>query len=442
VTDSTDNLIKAVDDFLGSLPPNQHVLVAYSGGVDSTVLLHLLWRLNPHYRFELGAIHVHHGLNEAADDWVRHCQKICLDWSIPLKINYIRDKVGKGESIEAWARERRRAIFKANLDRADKWIVTAQHQNDQAETLLLQLFRGSGGRGLAAMPARKAMAAGYLARPLLAVPRHDIMQYAQRHELRWVEDSSNQHMNFDRNYLRQQIWPLISQRWPSAAVTLGRSAELLARQNRVLDGYCEQLLDSVSDAGGSRLLLAELSAMNEDTQLLLLRYWLRQRGVRVPGSRRLRAGLAMLLGAGDSANPCLEWANAKLARYRQHLYLLQGQHPLPTAMEITPGQTLSIAGLGQFRLEPGFPGFVLSEPHLLQVRFRRGGERLALQRGGPHRELKKLLQEWGVAPWLRQRLPLLYRGDQLLAVADLAIAAEFQAPHSDNSYVLRRLPLN
>jgi len=437
---STDKIFKLLRQFLSGLPKQPRLYVAYSGGVDSCVLLHALNTLRGDDEFTLHAFHVHHGLNAAADDWVLHCQQTCQAWEIPINIHYLQDKAEKGESIEAWARERRRAIFRAYLDRDDNYVVTAQHLNDQAETALLQLFRGSGSHGLAAMPALTPLASGFLARPLLQAGRRDIVEYAERHQLRWVEDSSNQQLQFDRNYLRQQIWPLISQRWPSAAVTISRSAELMARQNRVVDGYCARLLDEIGDTSKQRLKVAALAGLDQDTQLLVLRYWLRYWGLLVPSSRRLLAGLAMLLSAGASANPSLAWDNNRISRYRDFLYLHRPLPELPAAIAVRPGDVFFVEGIGHFRLQAGFPGFRCDASARLEIRFRHGGERLALHRSGPHRALKKLLQDWGVLPWLRQRVPLLYHDDNLLAVADLAIAAEYQAPSAEHSYCLCRLP--
>lgn len=427
-------------EFLTQLPADPHLFVAYSGGVDSSVLLHGLRLLCDEFNFSLTALHVHHGLNPSADDWVKHCQLTCERWSIPLKIHYLRGGAARGESIEAWARARRREIFANYLDNADKYVVLAQHMNDQAETLLLQLLRGSGSRGLAAMPSVSPLADGCLARPFLSVSRHEIVAFAHQQKLTWVEDSSNLQTDFDRNYVRQKVWPILSQRWPSAAATIARSAELLAQQNRVLDLYCREQLEKITDHEKYRIQVSALARMERDVQLLLLRYWLRHWNVQVPGSRRLEAGLSMLLSAGPNAIPCLAWNEHRISRYRDYLYLYRDLAVMPASIPIQPGETLAIKGIGVFRLEAGYPGFYWDGSTPLTLRFRLGGERMALRRGGPHRSVKKLLQEWGVLPWLRQRLPLLYGDKQLLAVADLAIAAEHLAATENGSYCLRRLP--
>jgi len=426
--------------FLSELAPQQTLYVAYSGGVDSSVLLHALCVLQSEFDYQLAAFHIHHGLVKDADNWVAHCQAICQQLQIPLKIHYLKDKPKKGESLEAWARGRRREIFAHYLDRGDKLVVTAQHQNDQAETLLLQLLRGSGSRGLAAMPRMAPLASGRLARPLLSLSRNAILDYAERQGLRWVEDDSNRDTGFDRNYLRHQLWPVLLQRWPAAAETIARSAELLARDNRVLDHYCEQLLQRCSDDCRSRLALAGLASLEQDSQLLLVRYWMRQNAFNVPSSKRLRAALAMFLEASESANPSLQWGRNRLSRYRQHLYLHRQLAPLPENLRVPVNTSFFIDGIGEFCLEPAFPGFTLDAQHNCQIRFRRGGERLQLHSDGPHRSLKHLLQDWGVPPWLRARMPLLYDGDQLVAVADLAVAASFRAVSAQHSYRLRRLP--
>lgn len=417
--------------------PWREITVAYSGGVDSTVLLHALAQLQANYSFKLKALHIQHGLQPEAERWLTHCAEICRQWQIPFLAERLKQSPGPGESVEAWARQQRLALFERALIGSDSVLVTAQHQQDQAETLLLQLLRGSGGRGLAAMPALKSLGSGFLARPLLGCSRQQILSYASEHGLRWVEDPSNRNTDFDRNYLRQVIWPQLLQRWPGAASNLARSASHLAAQNRVLDQYCQQLFPEAGDLQQRRLSLDYLAKLNNDQRMALLRYWIYACGFRPPSTRRLQAGLGMLLGANPSANPSLRWGDISIQRYRRQLYLLRHLATEPLhATALSPNAEFRVAGLASFRIEPGFPGFAWPAQGALQLRFRHGGEKLQLQPGGCHHSLKKLLQAWGIAPWQRARLPLLYHQDKLVAVADQAIQAEFQAGSAENSYRL------
>ena len=223
-----------------------HWRIAFSGGLDSTVLLHLLADLaKTELLPALSAIHIHHGLQTAADAWPQHCQVVCDALGVPLLIE--RVKVQPGASLERAARDARYAVFSAQT-LANDVLLTGQHRDDQAETLLFRLLRGAGVRGLSGMPQQRPVGQGTLIRPLLAVTRAELERYAQAHSLSWIEDPSNQHRQFSRNYLRHQVMPALSERWPQAQANMARSAAHLRDAQGLLDELAQMDLAQAGTA--------------------------------------------------------------------------------------------------------------------------------------------------------------------------------------------------
>lgn len=407
-----------LEAFLERLPPAGRVLVGFSGGLDSTVLLHALSVLEP--RPPLHAIHIDHGLSPGAGRWAAHCEALCRDWDIPLAVRRVEAAAAPGESPEAAARRARYEAFEALVQPGDCLLI-AHHRDDQAETVLLQLLRGAGPAGLAAMPALAAFGPGRLGRPLLECSRDELHDYARRHALSWVEDDSNADHGFSRNYLRHRVMPAIAGHWPGCAVTLSRAARVQARAAAVLEEVGAQDCAAAQTAGGT-LSIAGLQHLSLARRANAVRCWLRERGAPVPGEAVLEQILGAAAARGDAA-PRVAWQGVELRRYRDGLYLLRPPADEPAPEYRWPhGRPLHIEPLSltldRERLQA--QGLALERAAgPLTVRFRRGGERLRLP-GREHRHsLKKLLQARGVPPWLRDRLPLLYHGDDLIAVLGL-----------------------
>jgi tRNA(Ile)-lysidine synthase len=392
--------------------------VAFSGGLDSTVLLHLLARLREvHALPPLSAIHIHHGLQGVADSWVGLCHAQCEALDIPLQVRHVR--VGEGASLERAAREARYAAF-AELLGVGEVLLTAQHQDDQAETLLLRLLRGAGVRGLAAMPVVRPLAAGQLLRPLLGVTRAELEGWARREQLAWIEDPSNLDIRLSRNFLRHEVLPRLAQHWPAAGAVLARDAEQLAEAAVLLDELAEQDLAAARTPGEPvwlplpSLALEPLLAVSEARQRNALRHWLRP--LTLLPEREHWAGWVALRDAGAAAAPLWRLGGGELRRAGGRLWWLSGdwlQAPRSERLDWNDaGRPLELPGNGQVWLEGPRP------ERSLQIRYRQGGEVLALA-GRGHRDLKRLLQEAGLPAFARQRLPLLYAQDELLAVANL-----------------------
>lgn len=419
------------------LPPTVRTLtIAFSGGLDSTVLLHALAELRDadlwaRPGFELRAIHVDHQLQAASTHWSEHCLSVAAALSIPCTTVRV-DVVDCNDGIEAAARRARYAALRSLIGRDDA-LLTAHHANDQLETVLLALMRGAGAAGLAASPRWQPFGQGSLVRPLLAFTREELGAWARERQLHWIEDPTNASVDFDRSLLRTQVTPILEQRWPAAASSATRSAKHLAETAHLLETLAE--LDLEGACVGPCLDLTVIERWPSARRRNALRLWLKRRGLRAPTTRKLAAIDHDVLAAQADRNPCIEIEHAVVRRHRDLLYC---DPPFPV-LDMTPRdwsveQTLQLpAALGSLSLLPAMHvahGTALSRaklPSTLTVRFRQGGETLRPGAQRSTKALKKLLQESAVLPWWRPRLPLIYAGDALVAVGDLWIDANFAA---------------
>ena len=423
------------------IAPTAPVCVAFSGGIDSSVLLHVLSRAAGNR--PVRAIHVDHGLQAEAATWALTCRQICRDLQVPLTVVAAQVDLKGGNGLEAAAREARYAALGAQLERGEV-LVTAHHQRDQLETLLLRLLRGAGVHGLAAIPAHSRRDGMELLRPLLAVPADIVRAYALAEQLDWIEDPTNAELSMDRNFLRHNVVPGILERWPAAEGTLGRAARLCAEAAEIMDEMAAQDLAGICE--GDCLVLSGLKRLSGARQRNAVRYALHLRALAIPSEKQLRQALATLVDAPGDTQPEAAWPGVRIRRYRQHLWLFAEKNdPLALVAPAdsyswVPGTILDMGRVrGTLRSEPvsgdGIATEFCAEP--LQVRFRQGGERLRIASKGRTRELKKLLQEKGVVPWMRNHIPLLYSGDKLLAVGDLWVNSDYVAHGEAAGLVLR-----
>ena len=414
------------------LPAARCYWVGFSGGLDSTVLLSALAQEQASLPARLQALHVNHHLHADADNCEQHCQQICAALHVPIECRSVSIKPEKGQSLEAIAREQRYREFQ-KLVQKDDMLLLAHHQDDQMETFLQQALRGAGLRGLAAMPMIARFETGYVARPLLGFTRDELQVWAETQGLTWFDDPSNTDVRFDRNFLRRQVIPVIKQRWPSAAATITRSAGHCSETLELLAAVAEDDLKRCTADQGRVLPVATLQALGAVRAKNLLRHWLERQHLPLPPAHKLEQVIREVLPARAERNPCVSWAGAEVRRYRGHIY---GLPPLPEVggsdFMLRQGVPTELgAGLGTLRLAPSLDGERLRladyPPEGLRLRFRSGGE-VCKPAGHVHqRPLKKWLQELKVVPWMRERLPLLYLGDQLAAVAGLFVCAPFAA---------------
>tara|TARA_Y100001951_G_scaffold39081_1_gene30878 strand:- start:497 stop:1819 length:1323 start_codon:yes stop_codon:yes gene_type:complete len=400
--------------------------VAFSGGLDSSVLLHLLAELARREAVPaLSAIHVQHGLQPVAAAWPEHCRQFCAALGIPLQV--VAVQVVAQASVEQAARQARYAAFAEHLQ-PGAVLFSAQHRDDQAETLLFRLLRGAGVRGLAAMPGQRPLGRGTLLRPLLDCSRAELQGYAEAHGLSWIEDPSNADTRFSRNFLRQRVMPLLAERWPQASVALARSAAHLSEAEQLLGELARMDLQA---ARGEPLFpwlalpsleLSLVMQLSDARQRNLLRHWLAPLS-RMPDSDHW-AGWRDLRDAAGDASPVWKLADGELHRADGRLYWLSADWlappVLPDPAVVRVQGASELPGNGQVQIRGELPA---GRWHL---RYRLGGESLHLP-GRGRRDLKRLLNEWRVPAFVRPRLPLLFDGDELIAVANLAQSASLQA---------------
>ncbi|MCC6706833.1 MAG: tRNA lysidine(34) synthetase TilS [Gammaproteobacteria bacterium] len=404
----------------------ERLLVAYSGGLDSTVLLHIVREFCRRRALTLEAHHVDHALQAGSAAWSRHCQATANRWGVAFTSTRLRGSPPPGASVEDWARQQRYASLLARCDSRTA-LLTAHHRDDQAETVLLHALRASGPHGLAGIRAHGHHGDTPLWRPLLEESRAQLQSYARGHGLEWLDDPSNEVLGFARNRMRHTVLPVLEREFPGAALALAEVARLQSEVVEVLDGVADQLLGDVE-----RLPLALLRGSAVALRPYLIKRWLKRRGAPAPGRTALQHMLGEMLGARSDGQPQTAWQGVAVRRY-DDCYFLTAAHlsvppaapqawPAPwTSLALAQGELRAINSSGS---DAASAALLAAAP--LNVRYRAGGERLRLHARGPRRELKHLFQEWRVPPWQRMRWPLLYVGEQLAVVPGLGVAAEFR----------------
>jgi tRNA(Ile)-lysidine synthase len=448
--------------------PSDRLLVGLSGGVDSVVLLDSLQRVARKLRFRLSALHVNHQLSPHARRWEAFCRRLCRARGIPFQSVNVR--VRRGDSLEAAARVARYAVFaRQDCD----YVVLAHHRDDQVETLLLQLLRGAGVKGLSGMPLLRVEGGGRRAegksekrlrsvsssliphpsspgghpssliphpsslrilRPLLDVTRDEILEYAKKRKLKWIEDESNADTYFQRNFLRHEVLPVIARRFPAYRVTLARAAGHLAEAARVLDEIAAA--DGAGMIDGGTLAVDALRRLPSARARNLLRCFLAGHGLGMPAADRLQEAHRQVLSAKQDARVQIELDGASLRRHAGRLHVVRAERaPLRFARRWRGEARLELPELGGvLTLVPG-SGVGVSRARLrgraITIRLRRGGERLQPDCRRPRRSLKNLLQEAGIPPWERERLPLIFCGEQLVWVPEIGVDCAFQAARGE-----------
>lgn len=409
------------------LHPNSRLVVGFSGGVDSRVLLALVARFAKESQRECFAVHVHHGLSSYADQWVERCAQWAHDSGVPLVVESVTLEP-HGRSIEACAREARYQTLASHVEHNDL-LLTGQHADDQLETFLLAVKRGSGPKGLSAMAQCRTFSCGYLVRPFLEVKRSMIEAFALENQLQWIEDESNQDTRFDRNYIRHQVAPLLNQRWPHFSEAVQRSAQLCSEQESLLDELLVHKLQALIRTDNSLSILG-LAESSELMRARLIRMWLDKQGALMPSRAHLDKIWSQVAMAQHDANPKLKLAKGEVRRFNHHLYLVDVYEDvsawsdsvnLETALRLPDdlGRLLlrrSTHGQMSYQALQTAPLSVMFEPQGLSAR---PAER------GHSRKLKKLFQEYQVPSWQRRRMPILMCGDKVAAIANLFIAHDF-----------------
>jgi tRNA(Ile)-lysidine synthase len=417
------SLSKRLESLLGSSLSGLRLCVALSGGLDSSVLLHLLAQLAPRHHFQLSAVHVHHGLSANADAWATHCEHVAQSLNIPVTIRRVSVERQSADGLEAAARRARHAVFASmNCD----WIVLAHHRGDQAETVMHRLMRGTGVHGAAGI--RPVDAPRRLLRPLLDEPREALLAWAQANALTWIEDQSNADTRFTRNFLRNEVLPLLRARQAGVEANLARAAELFGESAQLLDEMARE--DAVCIAPGMAGSLSRLRQLSAARARNLLRYLLVERGALSPPMDRLVEALRQLHETEKGVRLAFDahvlcawrnvfWVEAEATRQIDALTWL-GEASLPWA-----GGALS------FTAASGSDALRVNPDGCVRIVARRGGERLRPRADGHSRAFKQLAQEAAIPPWQREFLPCLWQGDELVWIAGLGANANWRCAEGE-----------
>jgi tRNA(Ile)-lysidine synthase len=408
-------------DTLRQFPGPGKLYIAFSGGADSTALLAATCELKDHLDRELTAVHVNHGVHPRAAQWAEHCQAVCRQLDVLCQVLAAKHPLSDGQGPEARLREARYQLLAGLLQPGDL-LLTAHHREDQAETLLLNLLRGSGTAGLAGMPGSRPLGQGLLLRPWLDESRQALRASLDGRGLQWIEDPSNADTRLDRNFLRHDILPRLVQRWPAAVGSLAQSARHSREVAGLLAELAQSLLDTHLESPGVLQLAPEL-LQDRARLLLVLRQWLANSDCAPPPRRQLEEFARQAESARADAAIELAWSGHRLRCWQQRLWLQQQELPPCPLRDWNGSQALELdVGLGHLELCGPLSAF----PWPLKVRPRSGGERIA-GAGGHSQAVKELLRSAGIPPWLRDRVPLLVRGEEVLAVGDWQLAPELRA---------------
>ena len=433
---SFHKLIKLLD----RIPGNDSCWIAYSGGVDSTVLLHYLQINRDKLGRDIKAVHVNHKISKYSDEWAEHCRQTCKAFRVPFELLNIDAAGTEGYGPEAYARKLRYEAMHRLLS-ADEIILTAHHRDDLAETFFLQLLRGAGPEGLAGIPKKRKFGPGWIVRPFLDYTRDQILIYADHNKLQWVEDDSNSDTNLDRNFIRNKVFPYLRQRWPAVDRTLARSA-----------GHQADLLEIISHSGGidfyntmaesvDILKIDEFNKLPIERKRNLLRYWLKLNNKPVATSAVIDEIINNLVDASYERQPLVTWKNTEVRRYRDRIYLM---HVLPhidntvTYAWILPGSLDIKFGRLEARKTTG-KGIKTSSlaDNIINVRFRHGGEEIAPVGRKETHKLKTMYQQEGIPPWERDRIPLLYINNELASVTGYWIDRKYHADDNEQGWDIR-----
>ncbi|MDF1688757.1 MAG: tRNA lysidine(34) synthetase TilS [Cycloclasticus sp.] len=428
------DLINCVEQHIASIAGIKKVVIAYSGGVDSHVLLHTCSRVQKNLKhISFLAVYIDHGLHDHSSRWSTHCEQVASNLNIPFISRQVNAKNNRGEGPEQAARRARYAALSGFIDETSV-LITAQHQDDQAETFMLQLLRGAGIDGLASMPSLHPFGLGFISRPLLKFGKQQLLNYAANEGLHWVEDSSNLNEAYDRNFLRQQVIPLLQNRWPAFSKTTARSASHCAEASLIL----ADIASSVLMANKNKELEVKLIlSQKADMQRLIIREWLKTHGVQSP-SEKILEQIVKMLNVGADQLPLVAWAAHEIRLFDGSLFYRQQSRQIEFQSTNWQGEKLKLPDLmGQLSIKEVFGKGIkrdLWDAAVVSVKPRQGGERVKLTGRGGHKKLKKLFNEEKILPWARNLLPLIYLDNELAAVADLWVTEEFLANEAQPGY--------
>ncbi|MCJ8337793.1 MAG: tRNA lysidine(34) synthetase TilS [Pseudomonadales bacterium] len=402
----------------------QRWVIALSGGLDSIVVLDLAHRTLAEAGAPVVAIHVNHQLQSAAHDWQNFCRQQCQQRDIPLH----SFSISPGGGSEQQLRDARYQCFENFLQPGD-CLLLGHHANDQAETLLFRLIRGAGAKGLSAMPQLRRIAAGYLFRPLLQSPRNALQQYADQQQLAWVDDPSNDCLDYDRNYIRHRVLAPISQHWHKAAQQMAVSAQLLDSEQKLLASYLA--VDVAAITRANTLDLQRWHCFDQPKGIALLRHWLVDATARSVSRKELQRIVKDVINSAADGNGFCQLGSYKLRRYQQRLYLLDDSIQIQPWPELRCGQMSYITSHGSLNWQRAECGVEFVSGMYLTSKSR-GLQVTAVNR--PRKKFSKIMQQQQIPPWLRDNWPLLMYADQLVAIPGICICQGWLKQGQNKSY--------
>ena len=434
--------VKHLFEHLDKFNEANHLYVGYSGGLDSHVLIHVMVELVG--KKKVTAVHVNHQLSANSDTWQEHCEDICLELGVDIICKTVSIK-NRGTGIEDAAREARYGIFEKLLKKNDL-LILAHHADDQIETMLFRLFRGSGIKGMSGMPISRLLGNGELFRPLLPFFRRDLESYASANQINWIEDDSNLDISFDRNFIRHKLIPTINERWPNSSFQLNRSANIFAESDFLINVLAQKdfaIVTEVSERVGWSISINKLNGFEIIRQKNILKYWFSLHNLTLPSYAVLDNVLDQMISSKIDAEPVVSWGDLQLRRFNKKLYLLPFNFDDPNysfkkkkGLELLEKYSIKWDGSSQLILPDSSSlcvkrkmkgGLRIDVKKNLEIRFRSGGERCKPKGRSGSNTLKKLFQEYSLEPWLRNNVPLIYIDNYLAAVGDLWICDEFCA---------------
>lgn len=418
----------------------QRFWIAYSGGLDSSVLLHLLSTNRDQLDSDIIAIHVNHQISKNSDVWTKHCEITCEQLGIELKKITIDASNPEGTGPEAHARQLRYDAIRQLIDNNDV-LLTAHHQDDLAETFILQLMRGAGPEGLAGIPLIIPFGIGWIMRPLLGYTRKQLEDYARNNNLEWVEDESNLDLDIDRNFVRKNVMPCLEQRWPAATRTIARSARHQSDMIEILKEIAVLDFEKVRCNTNDSLNIAEFKKLSESRQKNLLRYWFRLNGHSLPSNNIIRHILSGIINARNDSMPLIQWKDTEIRRYRDKIYIMKPSGNTVDGYTWHMETPLTFEW-GSLHAKPVTGRGVRASSiidNTIEVRFRAGGEKIYPVGRHETHKLKKLFQETGIPPWRREKIPLLYINNQLAAVPGYWIDKKFNTGENEAGWEITLL---
>lgn len=441
-----DSMLAQLNTAIKARPELNRWVVAFSGGVDSTVLLHLVCKANQQLNNPLAitALHINHQLSDFADQWQQHCEQVAVELNIPIVSESVTVK-SSGQGIEAAARESRYRVFEHFLKNNDA-LLMGHHLDDQAETLLLRLVRGTGTLGLTGIPYERTLGYSSLIRPLLHVSRKQLLDYAEHHKLTWVEDESNQLDNFDRNFLRNTIMPLLNKRWPQVNKQFAKAATLSTQTQGLLRDLAESDLNTLNqkqERYGVSIDWSILQHLNYERMTNVIRYWCEQQSFELPDIQQVKQIQEQFFDANSiSTSSIVSWGNVEIRYFNHRLYLMKTLPRFLPKLDSIEWKVKGSIDLGtsqimineQAKKSLQLPAYIFDKK--IEIRWRVGGERCTPQGRSGSQTLKKLLQEYQLETWLRDRVPLLYSEGQLVAVGDLWVCKEFSPKASEEQITI------